>query len=85
MPKGSQRARQLWHRLWLREASCSFRGDWALLVQVTGGQAPLVWATGIGGLNATLCFLHNLQVAGTDCSGGLRGQREAWLSTTGGL
>ena len=24
------------------EASCSFRGDWALLVQATGGQVPLV-------------------------------------------
>ena len=30
-----------------QEASCSFTGDWALLVQATGGQAPLVWAKDI--------------------------------------
>ena len=33
------------------EASCSFRGNWALLVQAAGGQAPLVWAKGIRGLS----------------------------------
>ena len=62
-----------------------FRGDWALLVQATSGQAPLVWAKGIRGLSVMWCLLHNLQVAGTDCGGHLRGQREAWLATTGGL
>ena len=59
------------------EASCSFRGDWALLVQTTGGQAPLVWAKGIRGLSATWCLLHDLEVAWTDSGSHLRGQREA--------
>ena len=56
-----------------------------LLVQATGGQAPIVWAKGIRGLSVTWCLFHDLQVAGTDCGGGLRGQKEAWLATTGGL
>ena len=56
-----------------------------LLVQNTGGQAPIVWAKGIRGLNAMWCLLHNPQVAGTDCSSRLRGRREVWLATTGGL
>ena len=64
---------------------CSFRGDWALLMQATGGQAPLVWTKGIRGLSEMWCLLHNLQVAGTDHGGHLRGQREVWLATTGGL
>ena len=50
-----------------------------------GYQAPLVWAKGIRGLSAMWCLLHKLQVAGTDCCGHLRGRREAWLDTTGGL
>ena len=62
-----------------------FRGDWALLVQATSGQAPLVWAKGIRGLSAMWCPFHDPQVVGTDCGGRLRGQREAWLSTTEGL
>ena len=33
----------------LQVTRSSFRGDWALLVQTTGGQAPLVWAKGIRG------------------------------------
>ena len=57
----------------------------ALLVQDTGGQAPLVWAKGIRGLSAMWCLLHDLQVAVTDHSDCLRGQREVWLTTTGGL
>ena len=32
-----------------QEVSCSFRGDWVLLVQATGGHAPLVWAKALGG------------------------------------
>ena len=31
-----------------QEASCSFMGDWGLLVQATGGQAPLVWLRASG-------------------------------------
>ena len=68
-----------------QKASCLFRGDWAFLVQAMSGQAPLVWAKGIRGLSATWCLLHNLQVAGTDSGGHLRGQMEAWLATTGDL
>ena len=68
-----------------QEASCLFNGDKALLVQATGGQAPIVWAKGIRGLSATWCLLHDPQVAGTGCGCCLRGQREAWLATTGGL
>ena len=60
-----------------REASCSFKGDEALLVQSSGGQAPIVWAKGMRGLSATWCLLHDPQVAGTDCGVLLRGQREA--------
>lgn len=56
-----------------------------LLVQATGGQAPTVWAKGIRGLSATWCLLHNPRVAGIDCSGHLRGQKEVWLTTIGGL
>ena len=50
--------------------------DWALLVQATGGQSQLVWAKGSGGLSAMWCLLHDLQAAGTDRGGHLRGQRE---------
>ena len=60
-------------------------GDWAILVQATSGWEPLVWANGSGGLNAMWCLLHDLQVAGTDHGGHLRGQREVWPATTGGL
>ena len=67
------------------EASCSFKGDWALLVQATGGQAPLVGVMGIRGLSEMWCLLHNLQGAGRDHGGCLRGQSKAWLATTGGL
>ena len=56
-----------------------------LLVQATSSQAPLVWAKSIRGLSATCCLLRNLQVAGTDHRSHLKGQREAWLATTGGL
>ena len=56
-----------------------------LLVQATSGQAPIVWVKGIRGLSVTWYLLHDLQVARTDCSGHLRGQREVWLSITGGL
>ena len=69
----------------LQEASCSFKGDEALLVQATSGQAPVVWAKGIRELSATWCLLYDLQVAVADCGGHLRGQREARLATTGGL
>ena len=54
--------------------------NWALLVQATGGQAPLVWAKGSRGLSVTL---HDLQVAGTDSGGCLQGQSEVWPATTG--
>ena len=59
-----------------------FRGDWALLVQATSSQALLVYAKGIRGLSVMWCLLHDLQVAGTDQGGHLRGQREAWLAAT---
>ena len=73
----------LWRLLW-REASFSFKGNYAL-VQATGGQASIVWAKGIRGLSVMWCPWHDPQGAGTDCCGHLRGQREAWLVTTGGL
>ena len=50
-----------------------------------GSRAPLLWAKGSGGLSATWCLLCDLQAAGMDHSGHLRGQREAWPATTGGL
>ena len=62
-----------------------FTGDWVLLVQATGGWAPLVWAEGMRRLKVTWCLLYNLQVARTDHGSHLRGQREACLATTGGL
>lgn len=55
------------------------------LVQATCGQAPLVQAKGIRGLSVIWCLLHNLQVAGTNCSGVLRGRGEAWLATNWGM
>ena len=54
-------------------------------MQATSSQAPLTWAKGIRGLSVMWCLLHDLQVAGTDQGGHLRGQREAWLATTRGL
>ena len=57
-----------------------------LLEQARGGQAPLVWAPSSGaeeGLSVMWCLLCDLQVAGTDCSRHLRGQREAWPAITG--
>ena len=54
-------------------------------MQATSGQATIVWAKGIRGLSATWCLSHNPQVAGTECGGYLKGQREAWLATTRGL
>ena len=60
-------------------------GDWVLLVQAVCGWAPLVWAEGTRGLSVMWCLLCDLHVAETDCSGLLRGQREAWPVTTGSL
>ena len=60
-------------------------GDRVLLVQAAGVWEPLVWAKGIRGLSVTWCLSHDLQAVGTDCGGSLRGQREAWPATTGGL
>ena len=51
MPVGLEGGAALAQAMGWREASCSFRGDWALLVQATGGQAPLVWAKSIRGLS----------------------------------
>ena len=39
----------------LREASCLCLRDWVLLVQPTGGQAPLMWAKGIRGQSVMQC------------------------------
>jgi len=47
-----------------------------LLVQAISGQAPILWAKGIRGLSATWCLLHDPHVAGRDCGGHLRGQRD---------
>ena len=47
-----------------------------LLVQATGGLAPLVWAKGSRRLSATWGLLCDLQVAGMDIDSLLRGQRE---------
>ena len=51
-------------------------GDWVLLVQATGGQAPLVWAKSSRRLSAMWYLLHDLQVAGTDLGSHGKGQRE---------
>ena len=51
--------------------------DWALLVQATGGQAPLVWTKGSRGLSSMWCLLGDLQAVGMDHGGHLGGQREA--------
>ena len=53
-------------------------------MQDTGGQAPLMWAKGIKGLSAMWCLLHNIQVAGQTAAV-IRGQRDIWLTTIGGL
>ena len=76
---GSQRAGLLQRRL---PALAS--GDWVLIVWAAGGQALLVWAGDSGGLSAMWCLLGDLQAAGTDCGGLLRGQRGAWPATTVG-
>ena len=47
-------------------------GDQLALLQATGGQAPLVWAEGSGGLSLMLCLLHDLKAAGTNDSSHLR-------------
>ena len=47
---GSQRVGQNWHRLQVVRGH--LLRDWALLVQATGGQAPLVWARGCRGPSA---------------------------------
>ena len=60
-------------------------GDQALLVQVTCGQVPLVWAKGSGGLSMMWCLLCDLQVTGTNHSSHPRNEREAWPATTRGL
>ena len=84
--EGSQRAGWLWHRLQGGKKPLSSLGETGrFLCRLRGGQAPRAWAKGIRGPSVTWCLLHDLQVAGTDCSGHLRGQREAWLATTGGL
>ena len=51
-------------------------------MKATGGQASLAWAKGSRGLSAMWCLLHDLQVAGMDRGGFLRGWREAWPATT---
>ena len=63
---GSQRAGHLWCKLWVtRSYLLGLVGDWALLVQASGGRAPLVWAKGSGGLGMTWYLLHNLQASET--------------------
>ena len=52
-------------------------GDQVLLVEAIGGWKPLVWAKGSMGLSAMWCLLRDLQAAGMDQGGRLRGQREA--------
>ena len=82
---GSHRAGRLWHRLLLARSHLLRLQETTLLVQAAGGQALLLWAGGSMGLSATWCLLCDLQAAGTDCRGLLRGQREAWPATPGGL
>ena len=60
-------------------------GDWALLMQATGGWESLVWAKGSKGPSGTWWLLHDLQVTGMDLGGHLGGQREVWPATTWGL
>ena len=72
MPAGSQRVEWLCSRLWAAKIFCSFRRDWALLVQATSSQSPLVWAKGIRWLSVSWCLFHDLQVTGTDHSGCLK-------------
>ena len=85
LPLGSQRVGRLWRRPQAARSLLFIWGNWALLVQATGAQAPLVWAKGIRGLSARWCLLQDLQVAGTDLGSPLGGRREVWLATTGGL
>ena len=46
-----------------QEASCSFRGDWVLLMQATSVQAPLVWlrASGASVLLLSSCMIYRWQ------------------------
>ena len=56
------------------------KGDWALplcRLRIDGNF--------LCGLRAMWCLLHDLQVAGTDCGGHVRVQRETWPATIGGL
>ena len=46
-----------------RETFCSYMGDWALLVQATGGQTSLVWAKGIKRLSANSTYQATYVVA----------------------
>ena len=54
-------------------------------MQVTIGQATLVWAKGIRGISVMWYLLHDLQAEGTYHSGSLRSHRDEWLATTGDL
>ena len=56
-----------------------------LHVQATSGQAPMVWAKGIRGLSAMWLPLAQSTGGRDRLQGHVRGQREAWLATTGGL
>ena len=58
------------------------KGDWVILVQAKGGQAPLVQAKNSRWLSITWCLLHDLKAAETD-HGGCLGDKEAWSGTTG--
>ena len=60
-------------------------GDWGLLCRLGVARHLLGGLRAAGWLSVTWCLLCELQVIETDCGGPLRGQREAWPATTGGL
>ena len=68
-----------------QEATSSGYGREHTSCGATDGWAPLLWAKGSRGISATWCLLCDPQVAGTNHSSCLGGQREAWPATTRGL
>ena len=73
-----QRAGCLWLRLRVAGGKRPLSGAMC-------GQAPLVWASGSGGLSVTWHLLCELQVVGTNHSSYLRSRRGASPTTTRGL
>ena len=82
---GCQRVGHLWSRLQVVISHLLLLWEIGHFLCSLWVTRKLEWAKGTVGLSVTWCFLHDLQAAGTDCCDGLRGQREVWPATTGGL